>query len=326
MLASSILPAPLEPIRLSTNPPVGERPARVVLATPDEMLRSRLQQQLGGAGYEVCVATDADGLFAAANDDPDLILLGVTFDGASGLELTGELRTAHPTRHHPIVLMGEGESDETLVAAGLLAGADDFVTSAKRSIELLARVRVQLRNKRHLDALARLRVERDHLRYEAQIDPLTGVRNRRSLELVLQKRAEALEPFGLLFVDVDHFKSINDRFGHDMGDQVLKSIAECLKRALRPGDAIGRYGGEEFVAVVSGAGPESTRLVGERLRAAICDLEGPSGGPTHVTVSIGCGAYDPRDASDTPEMALHRADSALYAAKHGGRNRVAVST
>jgi predicted signal transduction protein with EAL and GGDEF domain len=109
-----------------------------------------------------------------------------------------------------------------------------------------------------------------------------------------------------------------------MGDRVLVAVASVLKTALRPGDLVGRYGGEEFVGVVAGAGPESARLVAERLRRSIELMLPPKGGPTKLTISVGTTVFDPRQGDERMEDLLHRADMALYAAKRSGRNRVVL--
>jgi diguanylate cyclase (GGDEF)-like protein len=125
-------------------------------------------------------------------------------------------------------------------------------------------------------------------------------------------------------MDLDHFKSVNDRYGHEMGDRVLVAVAAVLKSGLRPGDVVGRYGGEEFVGVVAGAGPESARLVAERLRQAVESMLPPKGGPAKLTISIGTTVFEPRQGDERTEDLLHRADMALYAAKRSGRNRVVL--
>jgi diguanylate cyclase (GGDEF)-like protein len=169
-----------------------------------------------------------------------------------------------------------------------------------------------------------VRNERDTLRRDSQTDPLTGLLNRRSLTADVQARCKTRERFGVLFMDIDHFKAVNDRFGHDMGDRVLVAVANVLKTALRPGDVVGRFGGEEFVGVVAGAGPESARLVAERLRRSIEAMTPPKGGPPKLSISVGTTVFDPRQAEEGPEELLHRADMALYAAKRTGRNRVVM--
>ncbi len=283
-----------------------------------------LREQLDHEGYDCVFLPDGDELLRlTAEYEPDLILLAADLPGVSGLELVGDLRAMDPRMHYPVILIGTA-ADEQAVARGLLAGADDFVADAERLQELRARIRVQMRNKRFYDALERVRNERDNLRRDSQTDPLTGLLNRRSLQAEVSSRCQARERFGVLFMDLDHFKSVNDRFGHEMGDRVLVAVSSVLKTGLRPGDVVGRYGGEEFVGIVAGAGPESARLVAERLRRAVEMMMPPKGGPAKLTISIGTTVFDPRQSDERSEELLHRADMALYAAKRSGRNRVVL--
>lgn len=295
-----------------------------MVVEPEEQRRAVLRGLLEHEGYDCVFLPDGDELLRlAAEYGPDLILLAVDLPGASGLELVGDLRAMDPRVHYPVILIGTaaGEHD---VARGLLAGADDYVPDVQRERELLARIRVQLRNRRFYDALERVRNERDNLRRDSQTDPLTGLPNRRSLQGEVSSRCQARERFGVLFMDLDHFKSVNDRFGHEVGDRVLVAVASVLKTALRPGDVVGRYGGEEFVAIILGAGPESARLVAERLRRSVEEMPSPKGGPSKLTISIGTTVFDPRQSDERSEALLHRADMALYAAKRAGRNRVVL--
>lgn len=315
---------PVDSLRLSSSPPIAERAGRVLVVEPEQERRVTLRGLLELEGYDSVFLPDGDELLRlTAEYEPDLILLAADLPSVSGLELVGDLRAMDPRVHYPVILLGT-VADEQDVARGLLAGADDFVSDVERQQELRARIRVQLRNKRFYDALERVRNERDNLRRDSQTDPLTGLLNRRSLQVEVSARCGAREGFGVLFMDLDHFKSVNDRFGHEMGDRVLVAVAAVLKAALRPGDVVGRYGGEEFVAVVAGAGPESARLVAERLRRAIEVMLPPKGGPAKLTLSIGTTVFDPRQADERTEELLHRADMALYAAKRGGRNRVVL--
>jgi two-component system cell cycle response regulator len=291
---------------------------------PEEQRRAQLRGLLDQEGYDCVFLPDGEELLRlTAEYGPDLILLATDLPDASALELVGDLRAMDPRLHYPVILIGTaaGEPD---VARGLLAGADDFVPDPAREQELRARIRVQLRNKRFHDALERVRNERDNLRRDSQTDPLTGLLNRRSLQADVAARCQARDRFGVLFMDLDHFKSINDRHGHEMGDRVLVAVASVLKSALRPGDVVGRYGGEEFVGVVAGAGPESARLVAERLRRSVEAMLPPKGGPSKLTISIGTTVFDSRQNDEHAEELLHRADMALYAAKRTGRNRVVL--
>jgi diguanylate cyclase (GGDEF)-like protein len=315
---------PNDPLKLSSSPPIAERAGRVLVVKPEEERRKALREQLSREGYDCVFLPDGDELLRlTAEYQPDLILLAADLPGVSGLELVGDLRAMDPRMHYPVILIGTAASEEE-VAHGLLAGADDFVPDAERLQELRARIRVQLRNKRFYDALERVRNERDTLRRDSQTDPLTGLLNRRSLQAEVASRCAAKERFGVLFMDLDHFKSVNDRYGHEMGDRVLVAVASVLKSGLRPGDVVGRYGGEEFVGVVAGAGPESARLVAERLRGAVEMMLPPKGGPSKLTISIGTTVFDPRQSDESTEDLLHRADMALYAAKRTGRNKVVL--
>ena len=145
------------------------------------------------------------------------------------------------------------------------------------------------------------------------------------MESGVAERCNSHERFGVLFMDLDHFKSINDRFGHEVGDRVLIAVAHVLKSGLRPGDVVARYGGEEFVALIAGAGPESARLVGERLRMNVEEMPPVPRGPSSVTISVGAGVYDPQRAEEAPVELLRRADVALYEAKRAGRNCVFIA-
>jgi two-component system, cell cycle response regulator len=296
----------------------------VLVVEPETERRNMLRDLLEVEGYDCVFLPDGDELLRlTAEYEPDLILLAADLPSMSGLELVGDLRAMDPKLHYPVILLGTA-ADEDEVARGLLAGADDYVPDPERQQELRARIRVQLRNKRFYDALQRVRNERDNLRRDSQTDPLTGLLNRRSLQAEILSRCQASERFGVMFMDLDHFKSVNDRFGHEMGDRVLVAVASVLKTALRPGDIVGRYGGEEFVGVVAGAGPESARLVAERLRRSIEVMLPPRGGPPKLTISIGTTVFDPRQGDERMEDLLHRADMALYAAKRTGRNRVVL--
>lgn len=296
----------------------------MLVVEPETERRSMLRALLEHEGYDCVFLPDGDELLRlTAEYEPDLILLAADLPTMSGLELVGDLRAMDPRLHYPVILLGTA-ADEEEVARGLLAGADDYVPDPERQQELRARIRVQLRNKRFYDALERVRNERDNLRRDSQTDPLTGLLNRRSLQAEILSRCQSGDRFGVLFMDLDHFKSVNDRFGHEMGDRVLVAVAAVLKLALRPGDLVGRYGGEEFVGIVAGAGPESARLVAERLRRSIELMLPPKSGPAKLTISIGTTVFDPRQSDERMEDLLHRADMALYAAKRSGRNRVVL--
>lgn len=158
-------------------------------------------------------------------------------------------------------------------------------------------------------------------------DPLTDTGNRIAMDQALQREADrarrTLEPLSVLMLDIDHFKSINDRFGHGVGDEVLKAIATTLKADLRNIDLVFRYGGEEFLVLLSGTGQEAAAMIGERLRQAVEALQHlVEGQAIHLSISLGCATLAP---GETVESLLRRADNALYNAKREGRNRLAFA-
>ena len=304
---------------------VPDRGESILCVHEDEISRRWLADIMRKEGYDVDeTSSTTEAILMVAQLQPDLVLLELDGKGTAGLELCGALRMLEVSRDVPIVLVSREPATEDAVARGLLAGADDYVAAWQRPTELRARVRVQLRNKRYRDALRRVRGERENYRRQAAIDPLTGLLNRRSLSQIIEEKVSAGETFAVLFVDADHFKSVNDRLGHAIGDTVLRNIADCLRRGMRSGDYCGRYGGEEFVIVASQLEAEQVRGLAERHRQAVGLLEVAELGPTPLTVSIGAAVFDP--ASGEPSNALlHRADAALYAAKSNGRNRVEMA-
>jgi diguanylate cyclase (GGDEF)-like protein len=263
---------------------------------------------------------------ALAQYTPDLLLLGVDLNGVSGFEVCGDLRLTDLGRVVPVVLVAAAHGAKDLVEMGLRAGADDVLRMSMTPGELQARMEVQIRNKRTRDALQELRRERDEMRVAASTDALTGVMNRRALDTNLASEFSKREPFTVLMLDVDHFKGVNDRFGHEVGDVVLREVGAYLRKSMRSGDFCGRYGGEEFVVALHGCTLENAAAIGERHRKAIASIKFPKGRhPDKVTVSIGVAIFDPEHADTDPASLLHRADTALYKAKRTGRNRVVVA-
>jgi diguanylate cyclase (GGDEF)-like protein len=302
-----------------------ERGESVLCVHEDELCRRWLADIMRKDGYDVDeTGSKTEAILMVAQLQPDLVLLELDGRGTAGLELCGELRMLEVARDVPIVLVSREPATEDAVARGLLAGADDYVAAWQRPTELRARVRVQLRNKRYRDALRRVRGERENFRRQAAIDPLTGLLNRRSLAQVIEEKVSAAETFSVFFIDADHFKSVNDRLGHAIGDTVLRNIADCLRRGTRSGDYCGRYGGEEFVVVASQLEGDQVQGLAERHRQAIGLLDVPELGGMSLTVSIGAAVYDP-SCGESSGALLQRADAALYAAKSSGRNRVEMA-
>ncbi|HUZ63237.1 MAG TPA: PleD family two-component system response regulator [Acetobacteraceae bacterium] len=254
----------------------------------------------------------------------DLILLSLSLVGDDPLQLASELHAADATHTIPLLLVAEPDEHARLLRAFDL-GATDWLIRPIDENELRVRARNQIRRKLYQD---RLREDFGNVLQMAVTDPLTGLYNQRYIHRHLSGLVAAATPGALavLMVDVDHFKSVNDHWGHAAGDATLRTIASTLRANTRIFDSVGRYGGEEFVVIMPGIGREAGLRAAERLREAIAalipgtrDQATEPSVPQPVTASIGV-SFSFEGAS--PEQLLQAADRALYAAKRAGRNRV----
>jgi two-component system, cell cycle response regulator len=255
----------------------------------------------------------------------DLIVLSLSLASSDALALASCLRASARTQEIPLLLVAEPESRERIVR-GFDLGANDWLLRPVEENELRARARNQIRGRLYQQ---RLRASLDQALAVALSDPLTGLYNQRYVMHHLRNLLEAAPGHSLavLMIDVDHFKRINDSYGHPMGDQALKAVAETLRANLRVFDTLARYGGEEFVVVMPGASLGEATGAGERLRDAVAQMHFLPDGwglPHRLTVSIGVAAST--GAGVTPEALLEVADRALYCAKRDGRNRVEMAS
>ncbi len=293
----------------------------VVLAVDDSpevlaLLRARLKPE---ALELVTASSYAQGLSLAHELRPDLILLDVEMPEHSGFDLCRRLKDDLATAHIPIIFL-TGSSDIETKVHGFDLGATDYVTKPFHPAELRARVRAALRMKRAQDMLTQ----------RAQIDALTGLHNRAHLDELLAgaivRSTQSRRPLSLVMLDLDHFKSLNDGYGHPFGDLVLQRVGDLLSRSTRSTDTACRYGGEEMAIVLVDTGVEQAVAFAERIRADIERLElCPRGKLVRVTASLGVAEASTREAPNEAMQAgllVGRADEALYLAKHGGRNRV----
>jgi len=317
-----------------------------IVVTDDSLtVRMMLKSHLEGAGYQVSAFADGESCVAflqAGGALPDLVLLDVVMPGMDGLEVLGRIKHSGHTAYLPVILLtAQGEVSDRV--QGLDKGADDYIAKPFEADELLARVRAHIRIKRLQDALAaqntaletanrdkavllsELEAKNAQLAELAQTDPLTGIANRGHIEHFLADEVERARRFGhplaVGMLDVDHFKRINDGFGHPFGDRVIREVARILAETVRQVDKVGRYGGEEFLMVLPDTELQGAQILAERVRALIeaagFDPEGYRG-----TVSIGVAEW----RADVPswEALVSRADKALYEAKEMGRNRVCL--
>ena len=266
-------------------------------------------EQAGNAAEALALAQD--GVF-------DLIVLSLSLRHADALQLASQLRAADHTREIPMLLIADPEQ-KARTLRGFDLGANDWLLRPVDENELRARARNQIRRKFYQD---QLRADLGHALEMALTDPLTGFYNQRYLMRHLRGLLSGA-PGGIavMMIDVDHFKEINDRWGHLAGDAALQAIAATLRRRIRVFDSIARYGGEEFVVVMRGTTQAEAVSAAERLRNAIEEMAfEPEPGVTHaMTVSIGVACCNGQAV--TAEQLLAGADQALYQAKRRGRNR-----
>lgn len=262
-------------------------------------------------------------LKAAATSETDVFVIDQHFSQYDGLRLCSEIRSIPQARNSTIILVAE-HADYKAIAAGLDLGANDYIMRPIDRNEMLARVRSQLKRKAYAD---RLRTNVQKSLMMAVTDPLTGLYNRRycnsHLQSLLKKGRENGSNLSLMLMDLDKFKSVNDTYGHDVGDEVLKEFARRLRENMRGIDLVARYGGEEFIAILPETEKQHAFAAAERLRKSI---EAPnfsishSAGELQVTVSIGL--VGTTDCNISPDALIKFADQALYASKNDGRNRV----
>ena len=271
----------------------------------------------------VCADTGARALERAMTEEFELVVVSLTLLNEDGLRFCSQLRSHERTRQVPILLVVD-EGDLNRVAKGLELGANDYVIKPIDRNELLARVRTQIRRKRYQE---RLRSNYEQSLSMALTDSLTGVFNRRyvnaHLPRLLERALDSHKPVSVLMFDIDHFKVVNDTHGHDVGDIVLKEVANRASRNLRTFDLVARLGGEEFVVILPDTDGDAAMIVAERLRSRISDSMFPvpnTSDELRVTVSIGVSVGG--QLGDTADTLIKRADEALYQAKRQGRNCV----
>jgi diguanylate cyclase (GGDEF)-like protein len=287
-------------------------PPNIILVEDDANISLMLSRQLGKRGYAVKTAATMAAARELVRQDPwDLAILDRHLPDGDGIDLCRELRATDP---HAYIVMLTAANTDAQKLEGFACGADDYITKPAQIDELMARIRAGLR----IVALQKQLLEL------SQTDPLTSLRNRRAFD---EHLAEAFEharryerPLSLAIVDVDHFKSINDTYGHDSGDAVLRGVARLIQSGTRQSDFAARVGGEEFAILLPETALFEALQFGEKVRSTIASE--PIGGH-EVRVSIGIACF-PHSLMPGKAELFRAADQALYRAKMNGRNRVEI--
>ncbi|MBI3210804.1 MAG: diguanylate cyclase [Candidatus Solibacter usitatus] len=301
------------------------RKTRVLIADDSGPTRLALTRRLEEWGYEVVSCKDGETAWAelAQPDAPRLVILDWMMPGLNGDEICRRIRANAQASYSYILLLTSRTEHEDLIE-GLESGADDYLTKPFDESELKVRLRTGMRI---LNLESELVSARDELREQATRDSLTGLWNRRSilqeLERELSRAIRTGASVGVLILDLDHFKSINDRYGHLAGDEVLRKVGEILLASVRPYDSVGRFGGEEFLVVLAGCDQTIVDTRAEAFRFAIASQAAQFEGQSiPITASVGASVFE-HDVPCEPMDLVRAADEALYEAKRAGRNRCA---
>jgi len=306
---------------------------KILVAEDDPVSRRLLEVTLSKWGYEVVICADGQAAWEALKvpDAPQLVILDWMMPRLDGLQVCKNVRNPdeRPAEPYVYIILLTAKSQKTDMVTGLEAGADDYLTKPFDAQELRMRLRA---GRRILDLLDELVQAREIMREQARKDSLTQLCTRATVLELLKHELDRSQrnskdkdaPVSVVLADLDHFKHINDTYGHLAGDAVLREAARRMRDAIRPYDSIGRYGGEEFLLVLSNCDTIGAAAIAERLLQAVRkDTIVLAEATVSVTLSAGVATSG---VIQDPETLVGAADAALYRAKRGGRNRVEVAT
>jgi diguanylate cyclase (GGDEF)-like protein len=302
--------------------------AKILYIEDSEAQGAVTKKFLESCGYEVTWVRDGMSAFRAATVPADVILLDRVLPDMDGSRVCGWLKQQEATRAVPVIMLTAMKSTAEKVQ-GLEAGADDYLVKPYDEMELNARVYAALRTKSLRDELSRKNDELQEMLRKVETlsitDPLTGLFNRRRFEEALasefKKNDRYGSPLSCMMMDIDHFKRVNDTYGHPVGDAVIRDIASLITRSVRDIDTVSRWGGEEFIALVPMTSIKDALLPARRIIGAVADHVFAGIGGDKLTLSIGIADLSSTGV-DSPDKLVRAADRALYEAKAKGRNRV----
>jgi two-component system, cell cycle response regulator len=298
--------------------------AKVVLIE-DDMVNSRNMVERLSKSYQVQHFSDPTAGFEQLKQQvaPDVILISTMLSDVDGLRMAAQFKNIEPLRHVPIIVLVD-EEETHLMLKGLELGINDYLTVPVELNEMEARIKTQIRRKKYQDAL--------RSNYQASVsmaitDKLTGLYNRNFLDAHIQNIVNQSlinqKAFSIMMLDMDHFKMVNDTYGHDVGDEVLRELSKRMINAIRSSDLAARIGGEEFMILMPETGFSDAYHMADRMRAQIASVPFPiSHADGKITKTISIGVSELNLSNDNAAALIKRADNALYEAKNGGRNRV----
>jgi two-component system, cell cycle response regulator len=290
---------------------------KILIVEDEPGIRETLAAGLKMKGFETVVATNGEeGINAALTQHPDLILLDVVMPKVSGLDVCRKLKNT--MQEFVPIIMVTAKADVKDKIEGANRGADDYLTKPFKIEELMTRI----------TAMLRIKAQHDDLKKISLTDYLTGTYNRRFLQTRIKEEYSRAQrhgtPFTCLMLDLDNFKPINDKYGHAVGDKVLKHVVELVRKFIRPTDVFVRYGGDEFVLLLPETPLESARGLAERIRHSLETNRLVDGeNIIQVGCSIGLGTFPGPDADESEDL-LKKVDQMLYQAKKNGRNQISV--
>lgn len=306
--------------------------ARILVVEDSESQAEVTRDFLERHGYEVIRVRDGTSAIKVAKTVPvDVILLDLVLPDISGNEVCRWLKLNNETKGIPIIMLTVKSSLEDKVAS-IEAGADEYLPKPYNEVELNAVIYASLRTKTLQDELRHKNRQMEELlakvEFMAVTDPLTELFNRRRFETIFKKelreRKRYKQDIACMMIDVDHFKRINDLYGHEAGDSVLKDIAQILRRSMREVDTVARWGGEEFILVMPQTNRDRALEPATRVLHAVSERRFEQVPDERITISIGIACA--RGETDTVERIIGAADRALYEAKRKGRNRIELAT